>query len=106
MHPDKHPGRQEEATTQAIVRVNQATDVRTRHVTEVCSLCRVTVMEPGKGGLASLVISCVSGLISVQFATFYAFFWVIMFFFGRIGPRAKEGVTRIRESQFETQINN
>ena len=34
VHPDKHPGRQEEAT-QATARVNQAMDVRTRHVTEV-----------------------------------------------------------------------
>ena len=39
VHPDRHPGRQEEAT-QATARVNQAMDVRTRHVTEVfrCSL--------------------------------------------------------------------
>ena len=34
VHPDKHPNRREEATL-ATTRVNQAMDVRSRHVTEV-----------------------------------------------------------------------
>ena len=37
------------------------------------------------------------GELSTVYKKFYAFFGSLCFF-GRIGPRAKEGVTRIRES--------
>ena len=41
VHPDKHPGFLEEAIA-AAARVNQAMDVRSRHVNEVLNACAVS----------------------------------------------------------------
>ena len=77
VHPDKHPGFEAEATM-ATARVNQAMDVRSRHVNEVKKLS--LNVSPSHGHSSGLKGVCLAAVLSD---------FMSLFLWGRIQPESE-----------------